>query len=121
MSKKTVLIIDDEYAILELIGILLTDYGYHVQTATSGDEGLAIMGQERPDLVVLDYMMPVLNGGDVLRQMREQPTLADVPVIMVSAAPRAVEEANLEFDAFLSKPFDVAELLRIIEELIGIP
>lgn len=121
MSRKSVLIIDDEYAILELIGILLTDYGYQVHTATSGEEGLAMMAQERPDLVVLDFMMPVVNGADVLHRMREQPVLADVPVIMVSAAPRSVEEAYLTFDAFLGKPFDVTELLRKIENLIGKP
>ncbi len=115
---KKILIIDDEYAILELLNVLLRDFGYEVMTASGGREGIALMHRAPPDLVILDFMMPIMNGADVLEEMRSDATLRDIPVIMVSAAPRAVAEANLPFQAFLSKPFEVAELMRTIDRLL---
>jgi CheY-like chemotaxis protein len=115
---KTILLADDEYAIVEALTALLLDEGYRVVAAANGEEALARLGESMPDLVILDVMMPRLDGREVLRRMRETPAWAQIPVIVMSAAARPLTPAQLGDAVFLRKPFDVSRLLGAIGALL---
>jgi CheY-like chemotaxis protein len=116
---KTVLIIDDEFSIIDSMTEFLTWAGYRVSSACNGQEGLEQLAQTRPDVVVLDYMMPVMDGVAMLRLMRADPAYAAIPVLLVTAAPRALPRVRRQWNAMLAKPFDVDLLLATIARLIG--
>jgi CheY-like chemotaxis protein len=120
---KTILVVDDEYAIVEALAALLADEGYRVVTAMNGKEALERLEAELPDLVLLDVMMPVLDGRSVLKAIRASATWSRVPVVMMSAAPKGSfgPPQALAFDAFLHKPFGVAPLLETISRLLRPP
>lgn len=86
ISPGKVLIVDDTAIMLEMYARLLKNEGFQVRAARSGREALAAMGEQRPDVVVLDFMMPEMNGHEVLARMREDPALAAIPVILLSAS-----------------------------------
>jgi DNA-binding response OmpR family regulator len=103
---KTIVIIDDEFGLADVLEATLSDSGYRVVTASNGEQGMQAMAEHPPDLVLLDYMMPLLDGPGVLRAMRVQPRLAAVPVIMMSAMPESVVSSRCSgYSAFLRKPF----------------
>ena len=81
---KRILCIEDESQMIDLIRLILEDEGYDVIGAEGGQEGLAQMRAEKPDLILLDLMMPEMDGGDVFRQMKEEVELRDIPVIVVN-------------------------------------
>jgi CheY-like chemotaxis protein len=115
--SRTVLVIDDEFGIVEVLETILADAGYEVMTALHGRQGLKRMAERRPDLVLVDYMMPFLNGADLIRAMRKDPALADIPVIlMTSLDPRAVTEidGDLGLAGFLMKPFRAAAITEAV-------
>ena len=106
----TVLVVDDEFGIAELFDAILTDEGHRVLTAINGRHGLELLAQERPDLVFLDYMMPVMDGAAMLRAMAADPALPAVPVVMMSSMPEAtVAERCSGYVTFLRKPFKIAK------------
>jgi CheY-like chemotaxis protein len=116
---KTILVVDDEFAMVEALSALLEDEGYHVVTAANGEEALACLREgPHPDLVLLDVMMPRLDGRDVLRRMQEDTSLKDIPVILMSAAAHPLDQARLGHAVFLHKPFDIAALFRTIASLL---
>jgi CheY-like chemotaxis protein len=115
-----ILIVDDEFGILEAIRDLLSDEGYRTVTAVNGREALERMAEERPALVLLDYMMPVLNGPGVLTAMQKDAALRDVPVVMMSAS-TAHQWRHLPCAAFLPKPFGLEQLLATVYRLAGRP
>ena len=116
---KTILVVDDEYAIVEALAALLGDEGYRVVSAMNGAEALEKIAEDRPDLVLLDVMMPVLDGRATLARIREDPTTSALPVVLMSAAPRAQTAQGPRSDAFLAKPFGVALLLETIAKLLA--
>lgn len=117
---KTVLVVEDEFGIAELLKDLLTDEGYHVETAFSGRQALARLEQAKPDIVVMDFMMPGLNGIDVLKTMTATPELKDIPVVMMSTLGETViAERCSGYVAFLQKPFRLPEVIETISRLIG--
>jgi CheY-like chemotaxis protein len=116
---KTVLIVDDEPAILETLASVLEDEGYRCLRAEDGKEGLAAVAQERPDLVISDVMMPGLDGREMLRAMRADPQIRDIPVIVMSAARGLPDIDRLDHDAFLPKPFDIDNMLETVARLVG--
>ncbi|NNC07688.1 response regulator [Corallococcus exiguus] len=115
-----VLIVDDEFGIVEAVRDLLSDEGYRTATALNGREALDRMRQERPSMVLLDYMMPVLNGPGVLESMQKDPALRDVPVVMMSASPPDFWQ-HLPCAGFLPKPFDIEQLLGMVRRMVGPP
>ncbi|RKH44083.1 response regulator [Corallococcus sicarius] len=115
-----VLIVDDEFGIVEAVRDLLSDEGYSTATALNGREALERMALERPSLVLLDYMMPLLNGPGVLEAMLRDPMLRDVPVVMMSASPAEFWQ-HLPCAAFLPKPFDIDQLLATVHDILGGP
>ena len=122
MSKKKILVVDDEEDILHFLELVLREKGYEVVTATNGHEALTTAQIERPDLVLLDIMMPQMDGWEVLKLLRIDDDTADIPVAMLSARTEAKDRVQgLQEGAidYICKPFSLAELLVKIETIFG--
>jgi CheY-like chemotaxis protein len=118
----TVLVVEDEFGIADLIEAVLGDEGYRVLIAANGRQGLEILAQERPNLVFLDYMMPVMDGAALLRGKADDPSLRTIPVVLMSSLPEAtVAERCDGYTAFMRKPFAIIDVLNLTKQLIGIP
>jgi CheY-like chemotaxis protein len=116
---KTLLVVDDEEGILEALSDALSDEGYRVLIARNGKDGLKRVSETLPDLILLDYMMPVMDGRELLKVLRAEPTYRHIPVVMMSAMPRSSLPADCEPTAFLRKPFNLDTLLAELERLLG--
>lgn len=115
MDKETVLIVDDEKEIRELIEIYLKNEGYEVMMATTGLEAIQIVNEKRVDLIILDVMMPVVNGVDACIKIREQ---HNVPIIMLSAKVEDIDKIlglSVGADDYLTKPFNPLELIARVK------
>ena len=123
--SRSVLIVDDEQHIRLLIEQTLeelTDEGVELYTASDGEEALAAIEAQSPDLVFLDVMMPKRNGLEVARAVRDELGKADTHIVLLTAKGQAVDrEAGLAAgaDGYLTKPFDPDELLAIAHEVLG--
>ncbi len=121
MDRKRILVVDDEIYIVHILEFSLTMEGYTVLTASDGEEALKMIEQERPDLVVLDIMMPKLDGYEVCRRLRQDDQFGNLPVILLSAKGRPVDrEAGLQAgaDDYIAKPFSPRKLLEKIRTLL---
>ena len=119
---KRVLIADDEPNIVTSLVFLMTREGYEVEVARNGDEALAQMETFRPDLVLLDVMMPGKSGFDVCQAVRSDESLAGVKILMLSAKGRDTDLAKgtaLGADAYVTKPFSTRELADKVRELLA--
>ena len=115
----TVLVVDDEFGVADLIDAILTDEGYRVLTAANGRQGLEVLAKEQPDLVFLDYMMPVMDGGTVLQTISGSAELKRIPVVMMSSLPEmSVKERCSGYVAFMRKPFKITEVIDFATKLI---
>ncbi len=113
---RTVLVVDDEFGVAEVLDAILTDEGFHVVTATNGRQALARIAERRPDLMLLDYMMPILDGVGVLHALAANPSASGLPVVVMSALPEeAISFATTRYQAFLRKPFRIRSVLAAIE------
>ncbi len=119
MSQKTILIVDDEKEMCETVSQVLTPRGYHVLMAHTGRDALALAKQHKPDLIILDLMLPDTDGWRVCQQLKKEESLKSVPVIMLSGlVDDKPEKGPLELgDAYLSKPFEMRALLEKIRDL----
>ncbi len=119
-SRQTVLIVDDDDGLREFLRANLELEGYFVREAESAERGLAALEEERPDLILLDVMMPRVDGWEMLRRVRERHGMETIPVVMfsgkVDAAVSAVEKQGAQ--AFVGKPFDPAKLLESTKQLL---
>ena len=121
MSKK-VLIADDEPNIVTSLEYLMNKRGYEVKIARNGDEALALVASFRPDVVLLDVMMPRKSGYEVCQQIREHPDWQHIRIVMLSAKGREAEVnkgLSLGADIYVTKPFSNQELIAKIDELLG--
>jgi DNA-binding response OmpR family regulator len=119
---KRVLIADDEPNIVASLEFLMEQSGFEVRVATNGREALALIAEFRPDLVLLDVMMPEKNGYEVCQAVRAQPEWAATKVVMLSAKGRDIEVAKgLEIgaDAYVTKPFSTRELVAQVRAMLG--
>ncbi len=113
----TVLVVDDEFGVAEVLDAILTDEGFHVTTAANGQQALACIAEQRPDLMLLDYMMPVLDGTGVLHALAADRSADGLPVVMMSALPEeGVAAMTRRYKAFLRKPFRIRSVLAAIEQ-----
>jgi CheY-like chemotaxis protein len=110
---KRILVVDDEYAIVEALQALLADEGYEVIVAGNGKEGLARARTDRPALCLVDVMMPVMGGRELAAALRSDPELREIPIILMSAA-RVPVDPGLRVNRVLRKPFALDELLESI-------
>lgn len=121
MAQRRVLVVDDEIHIIHVVAIKLRNNGYEVIAAENGAEALKLACEDKPDIIVTDFQMPVMTGLELVRQLRSNEATKDVPVIMLTARGFAVEDKevkDLEISEFLSKPFSPKELLRCIEDIL---
>ena len=117
---ETILIVDDEPDILELVRFNLVQEGFVVQTAVSGREGLERVRQNSPDLLILDLMLPDVAGTEVCRQIRRDPELSELPIIMLTAKSEEVDRIvglELGADDYVTKPFSMRELQARVKAL----
>jgi DNA-binding response OmpR family regulator len=120
VSRK-ILIADDEPNIVAAVEFLLQRRGYEVQVARTGEQALQLVEASRPDLVLLDVMMPVKSGYEVCRRLRERPEWRDIRIIMLSAKGRDAEVTKglaLGADAYVTKPFSTRDLMTKINDLL---
>jgi CheY-like chemotaxis protein len=116
---QSVLIVDDEFGLADITADLLREAGYDVALAINGKLGLAHLAAHRADLVLTDLMMPVMDGPEMIRRMRTDPTLATIPTILMTALPEAIPSgAAAMHDAVLVKPYSMAELLEVVHDLL---
>ena len=122
MASTRILIADDDPVILRLLEVNFSLEGFHVDTAVRGEQVLEQVGRERPDLVILDVMMPGMDGWEVCERLKEDPATAELPVIFLSAR---TQEHDMErgrklgVSAYVTKPFDPEELIRLAKSLVA--
>ena len=122
MSQKTVLIIEDEEDAADMFAEMMRVSGYRVLKTSSSTPALSMMAAEKPDVVILDIMMPEISGLDILRQMRKSPELVHTPVVVVSAKSMPADiKLGMEAGAsiYLTKPVGFVELKDAIERAVG--
>ena len=122
MPQTVVLVVDDDPVILKLLTVNFELEGYEVCTATQGAEALDVARGRRPDVVVSDIMMPVMSGIDLVVQMKADPDLADIPVLLLSAKAQAADiRAGLEAGAadYVTKPFEPLDLVSRVESVLA--
>ena len=114
----SVLVVDDDPSIREVVALTLEDEGYRVETAANGCEALKKMRDDPPSGVVLDMMMPVMDGPAFLRACRSDPSCRGVPIVVMSANRKAADALALGAAAFVAKPFDLDVLLGALAGLL---
>ena len=120
-DKQKVLVIDDEENIIEFIRLGLRYEGFHVESASDGEQGVTAAQRINPDLVILDVMMPGIDGLEVCRRLRDNPTTHDVPILMLTAKDEVKDRIiglKTGADDYLTKPFDFDELLERIRAIL---
>ena len=120
-AKPLILVVEDEAPLLTLLRYNLEKQGFRVEEAADGEEALARVAEARPDLVLLDWMLPSLSGLEVCRQIRRRPATRDLPVIMLTARTEqqdAVRALDTGADDYISKPFEMENLLARIRALL---
>lgn len=118
---KTLLVVDDELHILELIKFNMEKNGYNVITAENGIDALRIVEEERPDLVLLDLMLPGLDGLEVCKKIRKNPNVEGIPIIMLTAKGEELDKIlglELGADDYITKPFSVRELVARVKAIL---
>ena len=123
MAKKIVLA-EDEPQIARLIEFKLEKEGYEVTWKENGEEALKAIKTDKPDLILLDVMMPVMDGYEVLRRLKEDENLKSIPVVMLTARAQerdVVKGIDLGAEDYITKPFHPAELLARVKRILGKP
>ena len=120
---KSILIVEDEEAVRELEKFILEQHGYEVMEARDGLEGLTKAEFRRPDLILLDLMMPDVSGGRMFDEMKEHPVTSGIPIVVVTGKPDAHQlfDEEIGSENVIMKPFDAEALIRRIEQHIGGP
>jgi CheY-like chemotaxis protein len=116
-----VLVVDDDPAILEICSDLLQTEGYTVSVATNGQQALDQIRTDPPQVILMDIMMPVLDGVEACRQVKANPATAEIPVVLMSARTNLTRQSQdlASADALVAKPFDIDHLLNTIHDLVG--
>lgn len=117
---KTILVVDDELGSAEVLSLILEEEGYRAFCAVNGQLALMQARDVVPDLVIVDYMMPLMNGAEFSRALRNDPQFAHTRIILNSGLPEAAIRDQFDsYDAFLRKPFKVETLMELVRRLIG--
>ena len=121
MAERKVLVADDEIHIVHVVAIKLRNNGFEVISAANGAEAFELACEEKPDIIVTDFQMPVMTGLQLVEKLRQCEQTKDIPVIMLTARGFAIEDGqkeDLQISELLSKPFSPKELLRSIEDIL---
>lgn len=120
---KTILCVEDEPEMIDLIRLILARKGFNVRGAAGGVEGIRLIRELRPNLILLDLMMPDMDGWEVYQQMKADPALRDIPVIVVTAKAQNIDKVLglhiAKVDDYIAKPFSPQELLESVERVIN--
>ena len=122
MAKGRILVVDDEIYIVHILDFSLGMEGYEVLTALDGEQALEKARAEKPDLIVLDIMMPKLDGYETCKRLKADPEIKDVPVILLSAKGRNVDQKvgfEVGADDYITKPFSPRKLVERINAILG--
>ena len=114
MGKRKILIIEDDRDIVEMLDYNLKEEGYETVSAFNGEQGIALAGKERPDLIILDIMLPVMDGFEVCRTLKNDHSVANIPIIILSAKSQEMDKVvglELGADDYVTKPFSPRELI----------
>ena len=114
MSKRKILIIEDDKDIVEMLEYNLQEEGYDTVSALNGETGIALAGREKPDLIILDIMLPIMDGFEVCRTLKNDNTVAHIPIIILSAKSQETDKVvglELGADDYVTKPFSPRELI----------
>jgi len=122
-NNRHILCIEDEPEMIELVRLILERKGFRVTGALGGEKGLEELRKEKPDLILLDLMMPDMDGWEVYRQMKADPNLANIPVIVVTAKAQSIDKVLglhiAKVEDYVTKPFGPQELLDSIIKVFG--
>lgn len=121
MEQRKILIVEDEVSLLKLESILLTTRGYKVSAVTDGLKALEEIKNDIPDLVLLDIMIPGIDGFEVCRRIKADPVTANLPVVMLTAKKSSADQTRgvaAGADAYITKPFKSAKIIEVVEELL---
>ncbi len=122
-DKKTILCIEDESEMIDLMRLILERRGFRFIGAEGGEQGLDLIRSEKPDLILLDLMMPGVDGWEVYRQLKADDDLRDIPVIVVTAKAQSIDKVLglhiARVDDYITKPFGPQELLASINRVFG--
>jgi len=119
-ATTTILIVEDEQPVRDMLAMLLEEDGYEVLQAIHGQQALTLVAAQRPDLVISDVMMPVLDGVELCRRLKGSHETEAIPVILMSSAAQpAALRANP--DGFIEKPFQITAVESLVTELLGAP
>ena len=124
IDKPVIVVADDDLDICELIKMQLTRHGFQVFVADNGQSAIELVVEHKPDIALLDIMMPKLSGLEVARQIRENPTLSTVSIMLISARSSGRIEADLDdlnISDYITKPFSPQELVQRINNIINKP
>jgi len=121
-NMKRVIYIEDEQEMIDLVRLILGRKGYQVIGALGGKEGLQLVQQQIPDLVLLDLMMPDMDGWEVYQQMKASEQTREIPVIVITAKAQSIDKVLglhiAKVDDYISKPFSPQELLESVEKIL---
>ena len=117
-GTRTVLVVEDEPAIRGLLSLTLESEDYHVTTARDGHEALSRIRDQKPDVIVLDLILPDLDGWTFIRSLEQEGTRRQIPIIAISAGVKRTTVGEHGVKAFLSKPFDLEALLVVLDHLL---
>ena len=122
MAKGKILVVDDEIYIVHILDFSLGMEGYSVVTALDGEQALEKVAQQKPDLIVLDIMMPKLDGYETCKALKSKDETKDIPVILLSAKGRNVDQKTgfeVGADDYITKPFSPRKLVERINSILG--
>ncbi len=122
-KAKIILCIEDEQEMIDLIRLILSRRGFDIRGANRGEEGLKIIREVHPDLILLDLMMPDMDGWEVYQQMKADEKTKDIPVIVVTARAQSIDKVLglhiAKVDDYIAKPFSPQELLTSVDNVLA--
>ena len=117
---QTILVVDDELGAIEVVATALEDEGFRVLSAANGRHGLEKLNEGPVDLAVIDFMMPLVDGATLGREMRAHPVFKNIPIIMMSAVGESVVRERFDgYTAFLRKPFRISALIDTVRRVLA--
>lgn len=119
---SSILIIDDETHLLDILQVILKRAGYQTRVAENGRDGLELIQQEMPALVITDDMLPGISGGELCQIVKNTPELCHIPVVLYSAGPRIRDREFIQHigaNATLAKPFKPTDILRVVQQFVS--
>jgi len=123
MSKRTVLVVDDETGFLDIMNVILPRAGFEIITSTHGKEALQLFYERKPDLALLDDMLPGMSGGDICLTIKNDASVKHIPVVLYSAGPRVRDSEfirRIGADGVLYKPFKPADVVTTITNCLSV-